>query len=332
MEYYIRSAGASPSQDYSWTKITRNEQKKQDPPLPPDIYKLIESEKFSAVLWRTEDDLLLLITGLQSSRTDYQGRTIRNSILWVGDDEQRLRAIAIFALSEQNKLQSEIDKIVKSSGNNEEGFIVTLSDIERVSEKSNQIKGSLAADEDKLIGHNSEKLRTDIVKTLQTKSLPKQLGGLVVVTELVPKQDLENAGVWRSLSTLVESENWEKVEPKPKSLPDIIFKTVTDYLNDNLSKILWIMPFVIIPTVLILGIFNDKIFKFNTDNCQTISSDKSDIESLIFKNIEEQSSSVKSWLLDRKKTPEYQIQRNSINPKKLDSNNIEIPKNFDNCK
>ncbi|GAA6616600.1 hypothetical protein [Scytonema sp. NUACC26] len=250
MKIYVQSRGFSQDYDYCWL-----------PEVPPilrqyRINDVIQSESPSVVLGRYDNRLLLLVTGLEASeRADFQGRKIRNSVAWVGEDneanEQKLRAIAAYAL--RGLLDTDLDKAVKFGG--EFGFEVAFDIISHF--QVDEVKQFNAKLESK-IGRNSEYLRNDIAYELEERCLPKGNGfnniPLVVVTGIKSVNALKQANVWRGLSNLVPGEGW--LEPYKKSYssePALASSSQTHQKNNSLVFVLLLMS--LIPVAMILFLF-----------------------------------------------------------------------------
>ena len=220
MKIYVCSRGES--QDYCWLSITEEGQQWEEPRLIDKVRDLIQSEVPSVVLGRFNGQLLLLVTGEESSRTDFRTRQIRNSVAWVGEnsDESELRMLAVRAL--RGDLRAELDRAVTFGG--EEGFqvsLVSLRDIEQLA-LTDKLANS-PPDRTRKIGRTSQELRDKLAEELETHSLPSSEGPLVVVTGIKKAEDLKNAGVWRGLSSLVEAEDWETItETKPDLAQNIL--------------------------------------------------------------------------------------------------------------
>ncbi len=212
MKIYVQSAGFSQERDYSWQEITKN---KQEPIEEPDWVKenkvLLQTEAYSIFLGRESSKLILLVTGMKASkRKDYRGRTIRNSIALIAQDneenEQKIRGLAVLAL--EGKLENEIDSAIRKGG--EYGFAVSYQTIDNLIKASLQTKNSTGT-KPVMIGKNSEVNRKIIADELKEYRLPQKTSAyaskvLVVVTGIKKEDDLKSAGVWRGLSNLVEKE------------------------------------------------------------------------------------------------------------------------------
>ena len=218
MKIYVQSAGFSQEQDYSWQEIIKDEQKQID---EPDWVKekkvLLQTEAHSIFLGRESNQLILLVTGMKASkRKDYRGRTIRNSIALIAqdneDNEQKIRGITVLAL--EGKLENNIDSAIKEGG--EYGFEVSYETIDNLIKASLQTKNSTGT-KPVMIGKNSEDNRKIIADELKEYRLPQKTSAyaseaLVVVTGIKKEDDLKKAGVWRALSTLIEKEQLTKYE------------------------------------------------------------------------------------------------------------------------
>ena len=228
MKIYVQSRGRGQDEDYCWLRVTavseasaqENRQYLEVPAPIAKVSNLIQSESPSLVLARYDEELLLLLTGMEAKeRTDLRGRKIRNSVAWVGadseDNEQKLRAIAASFL--QDLLSEDIDKAVKFGG--QYGFevsepaILEMEAIEKASNGDTKLEWRL--------GKNSEDLRELLAYELESRRLPEDNGPLVVVTGIKAESALEEAGVWRGLSNLgkadsVKANDWKK--PYKKSL------------------------------------------------------------------------------------------------------------------
>ena len=257
METYVQSGGVAQEHDYCW--LDENHNIVEAHPLVKKAKDLIESEAFSVVLARNSDKLLLLVTGLKSSeRRDYRGRTIRNSVAWVGQDpdEPTLRSIAARALL--GSLEKEIDGAVKSGG--EKGFEVSFEKIKTLTEATTNLAKSELLESDKekqKIGRTSDKLKRELASDLEKYRLPRQepehksdnqqFVPLVVVTGIQDEETLQKAGVWRGLSSLVDSnsENWEDMKSYSNPAHNGLFQFLPNFINQR-RPLGWLIPIIII--------------------------------------------------------------------------------------
>lgn len=227
MKVYLQSAGNSPDFDYAWQQEVPN--------FLSRVSGYIQSESPSVVLCRFDGQLFLLVTALESTtKKDFAGRVIRHSVAWVCDDnndnEMLLRAIAVEAL--QGVLSSKVDKLVDLD--RKTGFTFREDDFQRLGNSILQEgaveKSSLDDSEiTRKIAKNSQKLKEDLAYKLQRFNLPSNYELLVVVTGIKSEDSLVQANIWRSLSSLVQSENWEPVSNKKKEgvLPKKLIQAIS---------------------------------------------------------------------------------------------------------
>jgi hypothetical protein len=211
MVIYVQSRGISQDNDYRWLKIQKDRQVCENPQLlnepinsvgkPVDF---IDSQKFSLILARSRQNLFLLVTGLKAreERTDFMGRKIRNSVIWLYHDdlenEQKIRAITVLGL--RGELEAEVDRAISIGG--EYGFEVDFEEIKQIGD-SIRVETNNNADLVPKIGNNSEQLRQELALELETNCLPNQNGLLVLVTSIKTASTLKQAKVWRGLSNRI---------------------------------------------------------------------------------------------------------------------------------
>lgn len=259
MNIYVQSRGDTPDYDYCW-----------QPEVPAIIKKnrineLIQSESPSVILARFNGNLLLLITSLESSeRKDFQGRTIRNSVAWVGEDseanERKIRAIASCALRDElrENLRAEIDNAVTFGS--DYGFQVNFDTISHLAIEEVVSVYSFPANLDKKLGKNSQQQRDELAYELEQHNLPSENAALLVVTGIKSESTLIQAGVWRGLSNLVQTGGWK--DPYKKS--DTSEKTVTsrnpkNQKNNNIVLLVLLLVGIAIAILLLLFIAEIKL-------------------------------------------------------------------------
>lgn len=219
MTIYIQSRGKNQDQDYRWLKIKSNECYPENPEFllqPINSFKvrsidLIESQKPSIILISKHNDYCLLVTGLNAreERSDFTGRLVRNSILWIcrkdSKDSKDIRSFLIDAL--RGELEEKIDSCINNS-DNEYGFEV---DYLSLQELINDIKveSNNNTDTNNKIGNNSEYLRQKLALELENNPLPDIEGLLVLVTSIKSASSLKEISVWRGLSNRVIYEEFE---------------------------------------------------------------------------------------------------------------------------
>ena len=217
MDIYIQSRGKKQDWDYRWLRIESDKYYPENPnfltqPISNSTLKpinLIESQKQSIILAANQDSYCLLVTGLTSeNRTDFAGRSIRNSVLWIcqkDSDNARVRSLLIRAL--KGKLEREIDKTIDVGG--EYGFEVDRESLLKLSNSVSNVENNRNTDPSYKIGSNSESLRQEIALELQTSPLPDRNGLLVLVTNIKSASVLKEAAVWRGLSNRIKNEEFE---------------------------------------------------------------------------------------------------------------------------
>lgn len=226
MDIYIQSRGFEQDYDYRWLQVGNDGS--IQPKLPPiglTVPSLIDRETPTVVLERLVDNqLLLLLTGLEpKGRVDFLDRQIRIAMAWVGatTDEPLLRSLAASALIDEDYhlLVEQLNQAVGLGGNY--GFQVSLPEMKRlitVIRNPQQLSNQPPTLTPK-IGRNITTLRYELAEELRTCHLPPTPGILIVVTGIKKPEALQEAGVWRSLSLLVEGESWQEFSPQPGFLP-----------------------------------------------------------------------------------------------------------------
>ena len=221
---YVQSRGISQESDYRWLKVRENSQIPEIPPVlkrpisidfktQVRVYDLIDSQTHSIVLARSDNELVLLVTGLKAreERTDFMGRKVRNSVAYVcsdsNDNELIIRSLAVRAL--RGELEGEVDKAVNIGG--EYGFEVSFEKISQLARLEDV--ESLEAEQQIRIGENSIEFKEDLALELEQHCLPKTKRDsiLIAVTGIKSKDALIQAKVWRSLSSRVKTQEWIKI-------------------------------------------------------------------------------------------------------------------------
>ncbi|NJL83171.1 MAG: hypothetical protein HC890_09845 [Chloroflexaceae bacterium] len=222
MAIYVQSCGVARDQDYRWLKLQSSHLLPEIPPiLKRPIVEIeskylrvadaIDSQSPSLVLARSQGELLLLVTGLEArkERTDFMGRRVRNSLAWIYPDspsgDRILRALTVLAL--QNRLAVPIDRAIHPGG--DYGFTVDSHALEKFSETADveaEIENNYNSETRNKLGGDREFLREEIALELQANPLPNKPGFLVMITSIKTEAALREMGVWRGLSSRIESE------------------------------------------------------------------------------------------------------------------------------
>ncbi|MBE9192522.1 hypothetical protein IQ230_19645 [Gloeocapsopsis crepidinum LEGE 06123] len=252
MNIYVQSRGDAPDDDYCWQPEVPYTLKKHR------INELIQSESPSVILARFDGNLLLLVTGLESSeRKDFQGRTIRNSVAWVGEDtesnEIKLRAIAACALRDElrENLRAEIDHAITFGGDC--GFQVNFDSLTHLAIEEVINVYNFPANLDKKLGKNSKQQRDELAYELEQHILPSENAPLLVVTGIKSESTLIQAGVWRGLSSLVQAGGWK--DPYKKSYTSAQTTTNSyqkNQKNNNLVLLILLLVGIAIAILLLL--------------------------------------------------------------------------------
>lgn len=216
--YYIQSRGKNQDKDYRWLRVKSNEYYPENPDFLLQPIKnlslrpidLIESQKFSLILVAKKNDYYLLITGLESkTRTDFMGRSLRNSLFFVGKKDSNnieIRSLLIRAL--RGEIDGEIDKVI--SDGDQYGFEVDYTNLKQLLNSTLAIENIYQTDLRCKIGNNCDYLREELALELESNVLPDREGLLVLVSSIKSASSLKTTGVWRGLSNRVESEKFEK--------------------------------------------------------------------------------------------------------------------------
>lgn len=245
MDIYILSRGRKQDQDYRWLRINSDRYYPENPSFLTQFVDnsglkpvdLIESQKQSIILVAKANNYYLLVTGLKASedRTDFTGRSIRNSVLWIcqNSDGEKVRSLLIRAL--KGTLEAEIDKTIYFGG--EYGFEVDRESLLKLSSSVLGIENNRHSDLNCQIGSNCESLRQQTALELQTSPLPHRNGLLVLVTSIKSASVLKQAAVWRGLSNRIKGEEFE-VYSSLKTVHRIKKKTI--FLGIAIATILLI--------------------------------------------------------------------------------------------
>ncbi|NET16831.1 MAG: hypothetical protein F6K08_30480 [Okeania sp. SIO1H6] len=252
MEIYIESRGFYQDDDYRWLKVTEESKTRIDkqnlPAILQEANKLIDSESASVVLSRKNNNLLCLLTGIEpTERVDFADRQIRISIAWVisdsPDNERTLRMLAAMALNteERQHFTVEISQAVSLGG--ELGFQVDFQHLQKLTntEQAKKILQDKLPNTTNKIAETSPQRQQELAVELKEYRLPTQQSLIVVVTGIKKEQTLIDADIWRGLSSLVLSSDWQIVN---RTLPDKnIANKLSKYFN-NLMIIIGVISAV----------------------------------------------------------------------------------------
>ncbi len=211
MELYVRTRGDGLHQGYRWIKVAGQDIPPHRASVPliaqlPEASNLVYTEDFSVILLRTGNNLTLQITGLAvTEHSRRQRRNVQNILVCVGTprDERTLRGIVIAALT--GTLTAMVDAHICAVAE-EPGFEVDgtglLHTLSTLQASDNQIpEGRAWIDQDR------SEMRQQLIEELDTCMLPSQIIYLVVVTRYRMPEVLNQAGVWRGLTSLPVNTN-----------------------------------------------------------------------------------------------------------------------------
>lgn len=230
MSIYLRSRGKS--RDYTW--LEPHSKSEKDPDQYLKILQALDGEYPSLVIFRykgasDEKKLILFISNCIShpARRDFQNRIIRDFLFWdvednLGYDEQ-IRAIAAATLENCNRLQQIFAEVIDfptlEENENSRGFDCKDGKLEEELNKfaedlKKEFVGSpkqelLDKDNDKWAKESDTNRKTLANELRSLDRLPDREGFLVVVTGSKSEANLEKFDVWRAMSKLVKSEQWQ---------------------------------------------------------------------------------------------------------------------------
>ncbi|BAZ43167.1 hypothetical protein NIES4102_01650 [Chondrocystis sp. NIES-4102] len=218
MLVYVQSRGIAQENGYCWLNVLENKILPEKPDFVViangnaiKLDDLIDTQKYSLVLVRSNQEYYLFITGLKArkERADFMGRQVLNSLLWIykatASNEEKIRSIVIKAL--EGTIEGEVDQLINPGG--EQEFQI---DYERLRELSNQtqINHNKIKYTINKIGNNCQNLRTELAQELETITLPETEGVLILITSIKSSSALKEIGVWRGLSNRVELTEFEE--------------------------------------------------------------------------------------------------------------------------
>jgi len=225
---FLRSKGKS--RDYTWLKADHT---CGEPPQYAEILEILDGESPSIVILQSDSNyepsqLILFISNSPSShRRDFQGRVIRDSIFWVQENtlenDNFFRKVTACILQKPEALQPIFDEVIEFPipEENEDSIGFDFNP-EMLKDKLLRLEPSFSASlstvncsQSKRI-KSSESARKQLAEELLNREkLPQGYKFLVVVTGNKSEANLEKFKIWRSISKLVKSDEWEEV-PNPE--------------------------------------------------------------------------------------------------------------------
>ncbi|MTF40581.1 hypothetical protein [Cyanobacterium aponinum] len=200
------------SEVYNWFEALEVN-KKQLPQLPELVKKLADTEFESLVLYRESRQLILAITALKSGRIDNRTRPIRNSLIWIADndEEAKIRAIIYEYLTAKDGLEKDIADAITETPE----IKIDYQKIESIGDNNLESNALNSARLICKIG-NLDKYKQELIDEIKSCSLPKEKGLLVFIADNKSQKTFEEAKPWRGLSNNISSEGWIILENKNK--------------------------------------------------------------------------------------------------------------------
>ena len=127
MKYFFMTAGFLPQRDYVWWKFIshekplKNAERSDLPQIEPfsDLNDWLDGDPGSSSLILGRDEhVFLLLTDLPTTRQDYQRRIIRNSVVFVSenqDDEKTIRYLASAAIDSIKPISDALNKALQEN-------------------------------------------------------------------------------------------------------------------------------------------------------------------------------------------------------------------------
>lgn len=229
MDVFVQSSGIS--KDYCWLNAKNNSNKSIDlPNIVSNLTNIIDTEFPCLILDRDHDKAILCITALKSSRTDNRTRTICNSVIWIGDqnDEKKLQSLVIDYLKNTQEFSNEIDKAITFEPEN--GFKVDMNKIPLGDESKLSNLRPLQDDKSKI--GNFEKLKSELLRELKQYQLPKKDSILIFISTIKSQDFLENkVKAWRGLSSQIKGDGWINLSSQNNIIQ------VSESNNDNIVSV-----------------------------------------------------------------------------------------------
>ncbi|WP_324283079.1 hypothetical protein VKI21_05035 [Cyanobacterium aponinum UTEX 3222] len=208
---FIETRGTS--EVYNWFDALESN-KKQLPQLPELVKKLADTEFESLVLYRESRQLILAITALKSGRIDNRTRPIRNSLIWIvdNDEEAKIRAIIYEYLTAKDGLEKDIADAITETPE-------IKIDYQKIESIGNNNLESNALNSARLIYKigNLDKYKQELIDEIKSCSLPKEKGLLVFITNSKSQNTFEEAKPWRGLSNEIKNKGWISIQKKSQT-------------------------------------------------------------------------------------------------------------------
>lgn len=184
------------------------------PELPELLDQLLDTEVQSLILYRQSSKLILAITDLASGRIDNRTRPIRNSLIWIddNDEEAKIRAIIYEYLTAKDGLEKDIADAITETPE-------IKIDYQKIESIGNNNLESNALNSARLIYKigNLDKYKQELIDEIKSCSLPKEKGLLVFITNSKSQKTFEEAKPWRGLSNEIKNKGWISIQKKSQT-------------------------------------------------------------------------------------------------------------------
>ncbi|WP_017292604.1 hypothetical protein [Geminocystis herdmanii] len=283
MDIFVKTSNKS--KDYKWFNAENSQIQFPSISNPNQLEKLVDTEFESLVLYRESRQLILAITALKSGRTDNRTRPIRNSLIWIADndDEAKIRAIIYEYLTAKDELESKVAKAITETPE----IKIDYQKIKSVGDETKVKRASLPQSNLAYKIGNLAQYKQDLSKEIEQYNLPKNEGLLILITDSKSKEIVEELKPWRGLSSKIYGGEWIILEKKSQSSTSS--KSSKNYSTNNNSNGLFIngLSIVLAIVLIVSNIFwfyqiNELKQKINQiENLQSvIDKSKADVERL----------------------------------------------------
>jgi hypothetical protein len=199
---FVETRGTS--RGYEWFEAENSQVK--SPQIPDLVKQLADTEFESLVLYRESNKLILAITALKSSRIDNRTRPIRNSLIWIANnnEEVKIRGIIVEYLTDKNKFEQQIATAITETSE----IKIDNQKLEYIGNENKLKNDFLTGDKLTLKSANLDKYKQDLIEEIKQNSLPEKEGLLILVSENKSQKTFEEFKPWRGLSDNISNSQW----------------------------------------------------------------------------------------------------------------------------
>jgi hypothetical protein len=209
MECFVKSRGYIGRADYQWHHLKSSGEIVDDKGAT-EIYRacgfhrVIYDQEESYAIGRVRKAIVLLIAAVPSrTRTDFMGRSVSNSAMWVAadSDECHIRGLLARSLTEPGWIQSIFDEGIRFD--DAQRFTADLAILNKGTEC--EAYSGLPPGASR-ISKATPTARIQLGEEIKKVKLPDRAGSIVVVTGVQSLRTLRKANVWRGLAEGLPSE------------------------------------------------------------------------------------------------------------------------------